>query len=119
MRSTLAAETLAAAEAADHAILIKTVLEETLGVMIPPISIMVDNKSLCESVKSTGMLAEKRLLVEMASLRELQETKQINVEWVSTQNQLADCLTKAGANRQTLIDILCEGKLDLDRIRSG
>ena len=118
-RSTLAAETLAAAEAADHAILIKTILEELLGVEIPPVTIIVDNKSLWESVRSTGLLTEKRLLIEMSSIRELHETGKINVEWVDTHNQIADCLTKAGANKQKLVDILSQGNLNFDKIRSG
>ena len=115
----MAAETLAASEAADHSILIKKILEETLNAEIPAVTVMVDNMSLYDAIKGTSLLTEKRLLVEMSSLREMQERGLITVEWVSTQQQLADGLTKAGANRQKLIDVLSLGKIDLDRIRSG
>ena len=118
-RSSLAAETLAASEAADHAILMKKMLEETLDMDIPAVTVLVDNMSLYESVRGTNLLAEKRLLVEMASLREMQENRLISVEWVSTHQQLADSLTKAGANKQKLMEVLSSGKLDLVGIRSG
>ena len=117
-RSTLAAETLSASEAADTAVFLKMILEEILDVDIPPVTVLVDNKSLYEAVRSTSLLAEKRLLVELAALREMQDKKEISVEWISTRQQLADSLTKAGANRQKLVDVLCQGKLDLDKIRS-
>ena len=115
-RSTLAAETLSASEAADIATFLKMILEETLDVSIPPVTLLVDNKSLYEAVRSTSILAEKRLLVELAALREMQERREILVEWISTRQQLADCLTKAGANRQKLVEVLSQGKLDFEKI---
>ena len=86
---------------------------------LPPATVFVDNKSLHDAVKSTGLITEKRLLIDMTALREMQENGEISIEWVSTQHQLADCLTKAGASKQKLIDVLCEGKLDFEKIRSG
>ena len=118
-RSTLAAETLSAVEAADSAVFLKKALEEILITELPTVTVFVDNKSLYDAVRSTSLLAEKRLLIEMADLREMQEKRAINVQWVSSPNQLADVLTKAGANRQKLIDVLCTGKLDFEAIRSG
>ena len=55
----------------------------------------------------------------MAALREMQERREISIEWISTKQQLADVLTKAGANKQRLIDVLCNGRLDFEMIRSG
>ena len=118
-RSTLVAETLSAVEAADTAVFLKRNLEEILSIEIPPVTLFVDNKSLFDTVNSTGMVTERRLLVDLAALREMQEKRVINIEWVSTQQQLADCLTKAGANKQKLVNVLCDGKLDFDMVRSG
>ena len=117
-RSTLAAETLSASEAADTAIFMKMVLEDILEVDIPPVRVFVDNRSLYDAVRTTRLITEKRLLVDLAALREMQEKREIEVEWISTKQQLADCLTKAGANKQKLVNVLCQGKLDLDKIRS-
>ena len=118
-RSTLAAETLSAVETADSAVFLNKALEEILITELPTVTVFVDNKSLYDAVRITSLLAEKRLLIEMADLREMQEKRAINVQWVSSPNQLADVLTKAGANRQKLIDVLCTGKLDFEAIRSG
>ena len=117
-RSTLAAETLSAVEAADYALFLKRILEEILSIEIPPVSIFVDNKSLYETVRTTRMVSEKGLLIDIAALREMQANRRINVEWISTQQQIADCLTKVGASKQKLIDVLCQGKLDFEMIRS-
>ena len=50
--------------------------------------------SLCESVHSTTANEEKRLRVEIASIRESIRRKEVEVEWVENQRQLADVLTK-------------------------
>ena len=117
-RSTLAAETLSAADAADCAVFLKKILEDVIDEELPPITLLVDNKSLYDAVRSTTMIAERRLLIELSSLREMEEQRKICVEWIPTQEQIADCLTKAGANKKRLIDVLCQGKLDLDRLRT-
>ena len=59
------------------------------------------------------MLADKRLLIDMSALRQMQDRKEINVSWLSTSEQLADVLTKSGANKQKLIDVLSQGNIDL------
>merc|ERR1712030_122948 len=56
-RSTLTAESLAATEAVDSAVVVKTAIEEVLGRHIPPITLLVDNKSLAETVKTTNVPA--------------------------------------------------------------
>ena len=45
-RLTLAAETLSPSEAADTATFLKMIVEETLEIPIPPVTIFVDDKSL-------------------------------------------------------------------------
>ena len=118
-RSTLAAETLSAADAADSAVFLKESIEDILDTELGPITVLVDNKSLYDAVRNTGVISERRLLIELESLREMQEQRKICVEWIPTHQQLADCLTKAGANKQPLIDVLCHGKLDLDKLGSN
>ena len=110
-RSTLTAESLAAIEAVDNAILIKAAVEEVLGRHIPPICALVDNKSLAEVVKTTNVPAEKRLIIDLGALREMIEQKTLILEWVPTEKQLADVLTKQGASKEKLIRVLCRGSL--------
>ena len=110
-RSTLTAETQAAAEAVDTAFVIRKCLEEILGIVMPTIKLFVDNKSLHDAAKTTNLLDEKRLHVEMNALREMVDNKTIQIEWISTDKQLADVLTKHGVNKKKLTDVLSRGLL--------
>ena len=115
-RSTLAAETLSAADAADCAIFLKHIIEEIIDIKLPPVTVFVDNKSLHDAVKSTGLISERRLIIELASLREMQEESKISVKWIPTTEQIADSLTKAGASKQRLINVLSRGHLELQKL---
>ena len=110
-RSTLTAETLAAVEALDAATMQKAVLEEMLSSKLPPITLIVDNKSLFDTVRTTHLISEKRLLIDMGALRQMVESKEILIKWVSAEKQLADALTKAGASKMKLLRAVSAGKL--------
>ena len=113
-RSTLTAETLAAAEAVDTACIIRVMLEDIIGHRLSPIRVFVDNKSLSDAVKTTNVLADKRLMIEMAALREMVETKEIIVTWIPTEDQLADVLTKSGVNKLKLVNTIKSGCISLN-----
>ena len=110
-RSTLTAETLAATEAVDTAFALKRSLEEILKVALPPIQLMVDNKSLLDAVGTSNTLSEKRLMIDISVLRQMIERGELEVKWISTECQLANVLTKDGADKQKLISIVNEGKI--------
>ena len=110
-RSTLTAETLAAVEAVDAAASSKAMLEEILRKELPPLVLYVDNKSLYETAQTSNVLADKRLLIDMSALREMVERREVEMRWISSDKQLADVLTKAGANRQKLVEVNSTGKI--------
>ena len=110
-KSTEAAETMAMLDAIDTCIWIGTMLEEICGESIETTIVRTDNKSLYEAVHSTTAVEEKRLRVELAAIRESIRKKDIKVEWVKTTKQLADCLTKQGADSKKMRDALEEGSL--------
>ena len=66
---------------------------------------------MCESVHSTTVNEEKRLRIEIASIRESIRRKEIEVEWVENQRQLADVLTKQGADSSKLMRASHNGHL--------
>ena len=118
VRSTLAGETIALTEGIDNAIFIATLFSElTTGEAnskLLPIICVVDNRSLCEAIKSNKCVAEKCLRLEIANIKELIKYEQINkVKWTDTKCQLADCLTKKGANTRNIISALRNGKWDI------
>ena len=46
-------------------------------------------------------------------MKELMELEMVtDVQWAPTSKQLADCLTKAGANRSKLVEALSNGRLE-------
>ena len=83
-----------------------------------PIRILTDNESLVNAAYSTTSVEEKRLRIDVASLREMIHSKSIyDVKWVPTNKQLADCLTKQGAKSDQLLAVIKQqGALDPDHL---
>ena len=70
-----------------------------------------DNKSLAEHLKSSKVIQDLRLRVDIARLREMMKLGEIEVQWVDKTIQLADPLTKYGASAVRLMDVLKCGQL--------
>ena len=63
-------------------------------------------------IHSSNLLRDKRLLIDMAVIREMLLNKEINsVEWLGSKSQQADCLTKECASTEGLISALCGSKI--------
>ena len=58
------------------------------------------------------MTEEKRLRIDMASIRESLERGEVILQWVNTKLQLADALTKGGVSTGLLKEVLSSGSLD-------
>ena len=109
VKSTLAAETLALVEALDMAFYLGSVLSEIISVKIP-IECYVDNKSLWENTQSTKNVTEKRLRIDLASIKEMLQNGEISaIHWVESSNQLSDCFTKRGVSCEKLLNIIKSG----------
>ena len=66
-----------------------------------------DSDSLQKNLRTTNKLTEKRLNMDLMVIREMVERKEIhNIEWVPTDVQLADCMTKKGADKNKLLQAL-------------
>ena len=93
-RSTFAAETMSAVDAQDNAIALQTLFEQWTGTQLP-IKIYTDCRSLYESLKQIAPTAtEKRLEIDLRTLKESIDSGELAVEWIDTHHQLADALTK-------------------------
>ena len=104
-KSTMAAEGQSLSEGADEAFAIRGFVREVMGNEAKlPIIMRSDNYNLVQSVYSTNTIADKRLQMDISLLREMLEKKELKiVEWVPTERQLADCLTKKGASSRKLL----------------
>ena len=112
VKSTLAAETLAAQDGVDRAYLLSTILKELIGRTTSIQTILfTDSKSLYDTVGTSNMIKDQKLLVDMCALRESNERKEVEFCWIPTEEQIADSLTKAGASNKLMIDVVSKGTL--------
>ena len=60
-----------------------------------PIEAYVDNKSLIDALKSTKFVTDKRLRIDISSVKEMISNKQIKkVEWIPINKQLCELLNE-------------------------
>ena len=114
VRSSTASETLSLLDACDTAYQMSKLISECLTGRKDksvPIHCFTDSKNLFGAAHSSGTLSDKVLLVEIASLRERIEQKEISLQWVNSTEQIADVLTKTGASCSELLSVLSDGKL--------
>ena len=84
----------------------------TAGIM--PVKWVDDAKSLASHLQSdAGQVADRRLRVVMASLREMLQQDGATLMWCDTSVQLADALTKWGSERRYLLEAMRSGTISL------
>ena len=110
VRSTLAAETMALQEGLEEALYIRSLLLE-LGSGEIRIVAYVDNKSLIEALYSTKQVNDRRLRIDIGSLKELLNGEVESINWIPGSRQLANCLTKRGASGSDLLNVLQSGRM--------
>ena len=109
--STLAAETLALNEGCETAMYLSQLLREILHLEHMPITWITYNKSLYDVINFLTLTTDRLLRVEIATIRQLCERKQVTLKWVEGKHQLSDYLTKKGASPLCLQHVLKTGHL--------
>ena len=71
--------------------------------------IFCDKRSLTEAADSTSR-RRKWLRVELAAIRQSVSRNEFKSRWIETKHQLADSLTKQGADSSRLVETLESGK---------
>ena len=100
--STLAAEAIALVQAVEDVILLNELIYEVMGVKIK-VQRFTDCKSLMKTLKNMKHVSEKSLRTYIQSIEGNVERGEIGeVEWIKTEKQLANCLTKSGAGNFNL-----------------
>ena len=74
-----------------------------------PPKCLTDNKNLYKTSGTSHVLAERRLEIEMAVLRDMIDKQEVTMEWTQTENQLGDILTKKGVNNNQLREVISRG----------
>ena len=70
-----------------------------------------DNQSLYDAVYSIKQTYEKRLIVDISSIREMIESNEIEVTWIENEKQISDAFTKAAVSSSELLNVLCTSKM--------
>ena len=109
--STLAAEAVSLTRGLDAAVAFKWTLQQLLGEEGNlPVRAIVDNKDTFDSVHSTTDVGERKLRREIGVIKQMLKSKDLEqLIWVRGPFQLADPLTKMGANGETLIQVMQQG----------
>lgn len=110
VRSTLAAETLSLQEGTDAAFYVQSLLKESLVINVPIVA-YVDNKSVCQALYSTKLVDDKRLRIDIAALQESLSHGNLEIRWCPGNLQLANCMTKRGADTSEILHTLCAGRI--------
>jgi hypothetical protein len=131
VRSTIAAETTAMVDALDVSFYLSHSMSEILSsdkhkntnnsvnrvspfpyCKQTPIVAYTDNESLYRNAYATTMVSEHRLRIDLAIIKQMLENKELEcIKWLSSAEQLADCLTKKGADPIKLLHSLESGKI--------
>ena len=109
-KSTLSSETLAVIEAVDAALLLKKQIEEIFNVK-PDVLVYTDSRSLYQTVHTSKIMADKSQRVVISYLRQYVNSGEIVIQWIDSNNQLADSLTKLGAPSHQLSEVINGGYL--------
>ena len=76
-----------------------------------PIVSYVDNDDLYKSLHSTTLVSDKKLRIDIASIKQTMSEENVSVCWLQSSDMLADGLTKKGADTSKLMSVIQSGRL--------
>ena len=107
VHSTFAAEAMALTEASGKAYWLRCIINELFLTIAIPVISLTDSRTLYRAVKSSMQIADNRLSIDLAMIKEKCQNKEIeNITWISKEKQTADSLTKKGASCEKLIQAI-------------
>jgi hypothetical protein len=109
--STIEAETLALMEGVEMAMALQNIWEEVMGEKLE-IVVRTDSKTLSQAVVSTSTIISRKLMINLAAIREQLEKGEIKIiEWVNTKQHLSDVFTNDGLEMESLSEFVGGGGL--------
>ena len=114
-RSVLASELYAMVAGFDASCVLKNTIDNIMGTKVP-LTICIDSFSLYECLVKLGTTKEKRLMIDIAAVRQAYERREIaEIVWIKGASNPADAMTKSVGCNQTLRDIISTNKYTLDK----
>ena len=77
------------------------------------IEVWTDSNNAYSAVHSSTQIDDRRLRIDIASIKENMALEGIVVNWCKGNKMLADCLTKQGASCEKLMNVITIGTLDI------
>ena len=114
--SSLAGEALAVVAVIGEIVYTKSIIQQIYGEVIEntPVIIVTDSKNLDEAVHSSSLVEDSWLITDVAIIKDALSDGTIScLRRVCSEAMLANCLTKAGASAEQLLDVLQTGKYSL------
>ena len=74
----------------------------------PEVLCKTDNVYLVETLKSSNLVSDWGLRIDVARVKETMAKKEIETEWIKRKEQVADCLAKVEISSESLRDLLHE-----------
>ena len=114
--SSLAGEALAMVAMIGEIVYTKAILSQIIGDTIKtiPVILFTDCKNLQDAIYSTCLVEDSWLIPDIAIIQESLEQETVTcVRRVSGKEMLADCLTKAGASAENLMQVLQTGQFSV------
>jgi hypothetical protein len=115
IRNVLAAELFAMIHDFDVDSILKAILTKMLDILIF-LTLVTDSKSLYDCLVRLKITVEKRLMMNVMTLRQWYEKREITeIKWIHESNNLVDSMTKikSSSTLRTIIDI---NRINLDTI---
>jgi hypothetical protein len=113
----LASELYGIAHGFDITSAIKSTIKGMLQINLPLV-ICTDSKSLYDCLVKLGTTQEKRLMVDILSLRQVYERREIaEIKWIEGSNNPADAMTKGSKACGALKALIDLNKLDMEAIK--
>ena len=110
--SSLAGEALACMTNIGELVYVKAVFTQIYGdsIKMVPTIVFTDSRNLFESVYSSSLVEDAWLIPDISIIKEaLEQGTIMSVKRVSSEDMLANCLTKAGTSADKLLDVLQTG----------
>ena len=113
VKSSWAAEALCAVSCVDTTVYMQHLTAELLGVPMHKLTptIITDSKNLTEALSSPHPVQEKRLRVDLASIKQDVAEEKIKVVHCPGSKQVADILSKRTANPDMMREVIRSGSL--------
>ena len=114
--SSLAGEALAMNDTIGEVVYNKAILRQIYGPRVDsvPVIILTDSNNLYKAVYSTSLVEDARLIPDIAVAQEaIEQGIVMEVRKVEGKEMIANCLTKAGASSEHLMQVLQTGLYEL------